>query len=46
MHSFLGVSLDTWLTIMAIAVAMFTGPLAALVVEKYLEERRARKNRR
>jgi hypothetical protein len=46
MHYFLGVSLDTWLTILAVVVAMFTGPLAALVVEKYLEERRARKNRK
>ena len=41
-HWFLGISLDGWLTIAAI----ITGPIAALLIQKYLEERRAKKNRK
>jgi hypothetical protein len=41
-HYFLGISLESWLTIAAI----ITGPLAALLIQKRLEERRAKKNRK
>lgn len=40
-HSFLSVSLESWLTIAAIII----GPLAALTIQKWIEDRRARKNR-
>lgn len=38
----MGISLESWLTIAAI----ITGPIAALVIQKYLEERRAKKDRK
>lgn len=40
--TFLSVSLEAWLTILAI----ITGPLAALLIQKYLEGRRARIDRK
>jgi hypothetical protein len=40
--TFLSVSLEAWLTILAI----LTGPLAALLIQKYIEERRARTERK
>jgi hypothetical protein len=41
-HSFLGISLESWLTILAI----ITGPIAALLIQKSLEDRRAKKERK
>jgi hypothetical protein len=41
-HLFLGISLESWLTIAAI----ITGPIAALLIQKYLEVRRAKKDRK
>jgi hypothetical protein len=40
--TFLSVSLESWLTIAAIII----GPLAALLIQKYLEDRRAQVDRR
>ena len=40
--TFLSVSLESWLTIAAILI----GPLAALLIQKYLENRRARTDRK
>ena len=40
--TFLSVSLEAWLTILAI----ITGPLAALWIQKFIEERRARTDRK
>jgi hypothetical protein len=37
-----GITLEAWLTIAAIII----GPIAALLIQKHLEERRARQNRR
>jgi hypothetical protein len=40
--TFMSVSLEAWLTIAAI----ITGPLAALLIQKYLEDRRGREDRK
>ncbi len=41
-HYLWGISLESWLTIAAI----ISGPVAALIIQKRLEERRAKKNRK
>ena len=44
--TFLSVSLESWLTILAIIAAIITGPLAALLIEQRLADRRARIDRK
>jgi uncharacterized protein DUF6680 len=41
-HSFLTISLESWLTIAAILI----GPIVALTIQKWIEDRRARQNRK
>jgi hypothetical protein len=41
-HSFSSISLESWLTIAAILI----GPIVALTIQKWIEDRRARQNRK